>query len=92
MTKRRLERITDLGNLPRGKVTVSDVIQTNDINEVLSEIHSKRASIEGLLVIWRNSNGTISYRYVKVDEINIIAMCDIVKQHCIQEGWLRDNL
>lgn len=89
--KKKARRVVDLGRLPVGKVTVDDVIEANDINELLAEVQSKRASIDGLLVAWRDSNGMISYRYVKATDTTVVAICEIVKQHCIQQSWLREE-
>jgi hypothetical protein len=88
---KKARRVVDLRQLPQGKVTVDDVIATNDINELLAEIHEKRASIDGLLVIWRNVDGRISYRYVKISDYDLIGMCEVVKEHCIQESWLSED-
>jgi len=89
--KKKARRVIDLGRLPASKVTVDDVIEANDINELLAEVQSKRASIDGLLVAWRNTNGTISYRFVKATDTTVVAICEIVKQHCIQQSWLRED-
>jgi hypothetical protein len=89
--KKKTQRVVDLGRLPQGKVTVDDVIEANDINELLAEVQSKRANIDGLLVAWRNTNGTISYRYVKATDVTVVAICEIVKQHCIQRSWLSED-
>jgi hypothetical protein len=89
--KKKTQRVVDLGRLPQGKVTVDDVIEANDINELLAEVQSKRANIDGLLVAWRSTNGTISYRYVKATDVTVVAICEIVKQHCIQRSWLSED-
>ena len=89
--KKKARRVIDLGRLPASKVTVDDVIEANDINELLAEVQSKRASIDGLLVAWRNTDGRISYRYVKATDTTVVAICEIVKQHCIQQSWLRED-
>lgn len=89
--KKRARRVLDLGQLPQGRVTVDDVISTNDINAVMAEVQRKRAHIDALLVVWRNGNGTISYRYVKSTDTEVVAMCEIVKQHCIQRNWLDEE-
>jgi hypothetical protein len=86
--KKKARRVVDLGRLPEGTLTVDDVIATNDINALLAEVQSKRADIDALLVAWRNPNGTISYRYVKATDTTVVAICEIVKQHCIQRSWL----
>jgi len=89
--KKKARRVVDLGRLPKGMVTVEDVIEANDINDILAEVQSLRASIDGLLVAWRNINSTISYRYVKATDVTIVAICEIVKQHCIQRSWLSED-
>ena len=89
--KKKACRVVNLGRLPQGTVTVDDVIEANDINDLLAEVQSKRASIDGLLIAWRNINGTISYRYVKATDTTVVAICEIVKQHCIQRSWLRED-
>ena len=87
-TKKKAQRVTDLGQLPKGKLTVDDVIATNDINNLLDEIHSKRSKMTGLVAIWRDGKGSISYRYVKVSDSDVVAMCEIVKQHLIDMTYL----
>lgn len=89
--KKKVRRVIDLSNLPSGKVTVDDVIATNDINELLAEVQEKRADIDALLVIWRNIDGTISYRSVKAVDALVVSMCEIVKQHRIQRSWLDED-
>ena len=85
--KRVARRVEDLGKIPL-EATLDDVIAVSDISDVLAEIQKKRADIEALLTIWVNPNGTVSYRYAKCSGYTIIGLCDIVKQHCIQQGWL----
>jgi len=86
--KKVKHRVVDLGSLPLGKVTIDDVIEANDVTAVLGEIQKLRGSIDGLLAIWRKSDGTISYRSVKVPGTYVIAMCEIVKSHVISREWL----
>lgn len=86
--RKTARRVGSLGKLPKSFVSVDDVIATNDINEILSEVHQKRSDIKSLLVIWANPDGRLSYRYVKCDDYRVISMCEIIKQHCIHEAWL----
>ena len=87
-------RVTNLNKLPKGLVTVDDVICCGNVSKLLDEVQGRRADISTLLITWQNLDGSISYRYVcgKGDSmIDIVAMCEIVKQHCIKSGWENEN-
>ncbi len=86
---KKTKRVLDLGKMPNGFVSVDDVIGTNDINDLLSMIEEKRADIDGIVVAWRERNsGAVCWRSAKATAIAIVAMCEIVKQHCIDLTWL----
>jgi len=88
--KKKARRIVNLGRLPKGKVTVDDVIATNDINEALAEVQERRAELDGLLIAWRLVDGTEGYRHVKMNDTDLIALCELIKHHAMHR-WTNED-
>ena len=80
-------RDTKKKRLPRGKVTVDEVLQLDDINGVITYLSENKHRIQDVCCVVMLQNGNLETKSTSTPLANIVAMLEMAKALIMQIEW-----
>jgi len=79
--------------LPKGKITVEDILANNELAEQLAELKEAldTGKVDGLLLAWVDTNGETHTRAAWPSWMELVGMLECFKQEIIEDCYWDDS-
>ncbi len=78
------KKITNFAKLPKRKVTVDELLECDDINDVITDLHEKKNDIKEYIFIWTDQEDIIRWNY-RSDIARALLILERFKENILSE-------